>query len=128
RAQRAAKHLSAIVESSDDAIVSKDLNGTVMSWNEAASQMFGFTADEMVGKSIRTVIPEDRQGEEDEVLARIRRGERIDHFETIRRKKDGTLFPVSLTVSPILDDDGRVIGASKIARDISARKRLEERL
>jgi PAS domain S-box-containing protein len=92
RAQRAAKHLSAIVESSDDAIVSKDLNGVVVSWNDAAVQMFGYPADEMVGKSIRTIIPADRQTEEDEVLARIRRGERIDHFETIRCRKDGTSF------------------------------------
>jgi PAS domain S-box-containing protein len=128
RAWRAAKHLSALVESSDDAIVSKDLNGIVVSWNDAATQMFGYTAEEIIGRSIRTVIPADRQAEEDEVLARIRRGQRVDHFETIRCRKDGTMFPVALTVSPILDDDGRVIGASKIARDISERKRLEERL
>ena len=128
RALQAAKHLSAIVESSDDAIASKDLNGIVLSWNDAAEEMFGFSAAEMIGRSIRTIIPADRQAEEDEVLARIRRGERIDHFETIRQRKDGTLFPVSLTVSPILDDNGRVVGASKIARDSSERKRLEERL
>jgi len=128
RAERAAKHLSAIVESSDDAIVSKDLNGIVVSWNDAAVEMFGYAADEMVGRSIRTVIPADRQLEEDEVLARLRRGERVEHFETIRMRKDGTFFPVSLTISPILDSSGRVVGASKIARDISERKRLEERL
>ena len=128
RAERAAKHLSAIVESSDDAIVSKDLNSTIVSWNDAAQTMFGYAGDEIIGKSIRLLIPDDRQAEEDEVLARIRRGERVDHFETIRKRKDGTLFPVSLTVSPILDGNGRVIGASKIARDISERKRLEERL
>jgi PAS domain S-box-containing protein len=128
RAGRAAKHLSAIVESSDDAIVSKDLNGTIVSWNNAAEAMFGFTSDEIVGLSIRTLIPDERQAEEDEVLARIRRGERVEHFETFRKRKDATLFPVSLTVSPILDDSGRVVGASKIARDISERKRLEERL
>jgi PAS domain S-box-containing protein len=123
---RAAKHLAAIVESSDDAIVSKDLNGVIVSWNNAAERMFGYTASEAIGKSIRMLIPADRQAEEDEVLARIRRGSRIDHFETIRQRKDGSLLPISLTVSPIFDEDGRVIGASKIARDISDRKRLEE--
>jgi|KBSMisStaDraftv2_1062788.scaffolds.fasta_scaffold16687_1 PAS domain S-box-containing protein len=123
---RAAKYLAAIVESSDDAIVSKDLNGIVVSWNAAAQRIFGYTAEEIVGKSIRILIPDDRQGEEDEVLARIRGGDRIDHFETIRKRKDGTLLPISLTVSPILDESGRVVGASKIARDISDRQRLEE--
>jgi PAS domain S-box-containing protein len=125
REASAAKRLAAIVESSDDAIVSKDLNGVVVSWNDAAQRMFGYTAEEAVGKSIRILIPADRQAEEDEVLRRIRSGNRIDHFETIRQRKDGSLFPISLTVSPILDDDGRVIGASKIARDISDQKRLE---
>jgi PAS domain S-box-containing protein len=122
---RGAKHLAAIVAWSDDAIISKDLNGIIVSWNDAAQRMFGYTADEAVGKSIRMLIPADRQAEEDEVLARIRSGNRIDHFETIRQRKDGSLFPISLTVSPILDDDGRVIGASKIARDISDQRRLE---
>jgi PAS domain S-box-containing protein len=128
RVERAAKHLSAIVESSDDAIISKDLNGTIVSWNDAAAKMFGYLPDEIIGRSIRTLIPKDRQAEEDEVLARIRRGERVEHFETIRQTKTSALIPVSLTVSPILDDAGRVVGASKIARDISERKRLEERL
>ncbi len=128
RAERAATHLSAIVESSDDAIVSKDLDGVIVSWNRAAEQMFGYTAAEAVGRSIRMLIPEDRQAEEDDVLARIRRGARVDHFETIRRRKDGSLFPISLTISPILDGRGRVVGASKIARDISERRRLEEGL
>jgi PAS domain S-box-containing protein len=123
---RAAMRLAAIVESSDDAIVSKDVNGIIMSWNNAAQRMFGYTSEEAVGRSIRILIPDDRQAEEDEVLSRIRRGARIDHFETIRKRKDGSFFPISLTVSPILDTDGRVIGASKIARDISDRKRLEE--
>ena len=122
---RAAKHLAAIVETSDDAIVSKDLNGTIVSWNAAAERMFGYTSAEAIGKSIRILIPDDRQAEEDEVLSRIRRGLRIDHFETIRQRKDGSFFPISLTVSPLLDDEGHVIGASKIARDISDRKRLE---
>src|SRR6185436_9923939 len=92
----------------------------------AAERMFGFTAAEMVGQSIRRIIPDDRQQEEDEVLFRIRRGERVHHYETIRRRKDGTLFPVSLTVSPIRSHDGTVIGASKIARDITDRKRAED--
>ena len=112
-----------VVESSDDAIVSKDLNGIITSWNRAAERMFGYTAAEAIGQSIRMIIPADRQSEEDMVLARIRAGEAITHFETIRQRKDGTLIPISLTVSPIHDDAGRVIGASKIARDISERTR-----
>jgi PAS domain S-box-containing protein len=123
--ERAAYRLAAIVESSDDAIVSKDLNGTITSWNKAAERVFGYAAEEMIGQSIRRIIPRDRQSEEDEVLARIRRGERVDHFETIRLRKDGTLVPISLTVSPLRNRDGRVIGASKIARDISERVRLQ---
>jgi len=115
----------AILETSDDAIVSKDLNGIVTSWNRAAEQMFGYTAEEMIGASIRTIIPADRQQEEDEVLARIRRGDRVNHFETVRQRKDGTFVPISLTVSPVFDKDGRIVGASKIARDISERVRLE---
>ena len=114
-------HLARVVESSDDAIVSKDLNGTITSWNRAAERMFGYTAAEAVGRSIRMIIPSDRQSEEDMVLARIRSGEGVTHFETIRQRKDGTLIQIALTVSPIHDDHGRVIGASKIARDISDR-------
>ncbi len=117
----AIRHLARVVESSDDAIISKDLNGIVTSWNRAAERMFGYTATEMVGQSIRTIIPADRQGEEDMVLSRIRAGESTTHFETVRQRKDGTLVPISLTVSPIHDDAGKVIGASKIARDISDR-------
>jgi PAS domain S-box-containing protein len=113
------------VESSDDAIVSKDLNGIVRSWNRSAERMFGYTADEIVGHSILTIIPEDRRQEEDRVLAAIRAGERVDHFETVRRTKSGSLIPVSLTVSPIRDATGTVVGASKIARDISDRKRAD---
>ena len=126
RSQRDALQLAAIVDSSDDAIVSKDLNSIVTSWNAAAEVMFGYSASEMRGQSIRRIIPQDRQQEEDEVLSRIRRGERVEHYETIRQRKDGTLIPVSLTVSPIRNPDGTVIGASKIARDISDRKRAEE--
>jgi PAS domain S-box-containing protein len=118
----ASRRLAAIVESSDDAIVSKDLNSVTTSWNLAAERMFGYTAAEAIGQSIRMIIPADRQGEEDMVLARIRAGQAITHFETVRHRKDGTRLPISLTVSPILDDAGRVIGASKIARDISERE------
>jgi PAS domain S-box-containing protein len=121
----AAQRLAAIVESSEDAIVSKDLTGIVTSWNQAAERMFGYGAAEMIGASIRTIVPADRQSEEDEVLARMRRGERVEHFETLRRRKDGTLVPISLTVSPIHDADGTVVGASKVARDISERKQGE---
>ena len=120
-------HLAKIVESSDDAIVSKDLNGTIRSWNRAAEAIFGYTAEEAVGRSIRMIIPADRQGEEDEVLARVSRGEGVGHFETQRQRKDGTLIDISLTVSPVRDDQGTIIGASKIARDISERRRLQAR-
>ncbi len=126
RSQRAARRLAAIVESSDDAIVSSDLNGVVTSWNRAATKMYGYTASEMIGTSIRVLIPADRQMEEDNVLAHIGRGEQVDHFETWRRRKDGTLIPISLTTSPIRDVDGVVIGASTIARDISERRGAEQ--
>jgi PAS domain S-box-containing protein len=115
------RHLARVVESSDDAIVSKNLDGIIQSWNRAAERLFGFTADEAVGKSIRMIIPADRQGEEDLVLGEIRAGRPVTHFETIRQRKDGRLIPISLTVSPIYDDKGKVIGASKIARDITER-------
>lgn len=121
----AARRLAAIVASSDDAIVSKDLNGIVTSWNRGAERLFGYTAEEMIGRSIRTIIPQDRQHEEDETLAKLARREVVDHFETLRVRKDGTFVPISLTVSPILDADGVVVGASKIARDISVRKEVE---
>ena len=122
---RASRRLAAIVESSDDAIVSKDLNGIVTSWNRSAERLFGYSAAEMIGQSIRVIIPPDKQGEEDVVLAKVRKGEKIDHFETVRMRKDGTLLDISLTVSPIRDDDGTVIGASKIARDITQAKAAE---
>ena len=116
------RHLARVVESSDDAIISKDLSGIITSWNRAAEQMFGYSAAEAIGQSIRMIIPAERQAEEDMVLGRIRAGEGVTHFETVRQRKDGTQLPISLTVSPIVDDAGRVIGASKIARDISERK------
>jgi PAS domain S-box-containing protein len=117
---------AAIVESSDDAIVSKTLDGIVLSWNKGAERLFGYSAEEMIGQSIRRIIPPDRQAEEDSILERFRRGERIDHYETIRRSKHGQLIDISLTVSPVRDSSGRVVAASKVARDITARKRFEE--
>jgi PAS domain S-box-containing protein len=126
--QIASLRLAAIVESSDDAIVSKDLNGIINSWNKGAERILGYTAEEVIGKPVTILIPEDRHSEETEILAKIRRGQRIEHFETIRRKKDGTLFNVSLTVSPIKNEDGEVIGASKIARDITESKEAQEKL
>jgi PAS domain S-box-containing protein len=128
KAEEARQWLAAVVESSDDAILSKDLNGTLTSWNKAAERIFGYTADEVIGKSVTVLIPEDRLSEEPAILARLRRGERIEHYETVRRRKDGTLVDVSLTVSPIRGGDGRILGASKIARDITDRKRGEETL
>jgi PAS domain S-box-containing protein len=120
--------LAAVVESSDDAIISKDLNGIIATFNQGAERLFGYTAKEVVGKSITILIPPDRQHEEPEILARIRRGERVVHYETIRRRKDATPVDVSLPVSPVKDDQGRIIGASKIARDITERKHSEVRL
>ena len=125
QAERATAHLAAIVDSSDSAIVGKDLQGMVTSWNRAAERLFGYTAGEMIGRSILRVIPPDRRHEEAGILDRIGRGLTIDPFETIRRRKDGSDVPVSLTISPIIDTHGRVIGASKIARDISEQKRAE---
>ena len=115
----AVRHLAKVIESSDDAIVSKDLDGTIKSWNRAAERMFGYTAAEAIGRSIRMIIPQHLQHEEDAVLARIRAGETVSHYETIRQRKDGSLLPISLTISPVYDDDGTLIGASKIARDIT---------
>ena len=121
----ASRHLAKIVDSSDDAIVSKDLNGTILSWNAAAERMFGYTPAEAIGRSIRMIIPADRQSEEDFVLGEIRLGRAVRHYETIRQRKDGSLLPISLTVSPIYDDQGTLIGASKIARDMSERREAD---
>ncbi len=118
--ERAAARLAAIVRSSDDAIIGKDLTGVVTSWNESAQRMFGYSAQEMIGQSITRIIPEDRLSEEQEILARLHRGDRVDHFSTIRVRKDGTSIRVSITISPIRDDRGRIVGASKIARDVTA--------
>lgn len=128
RGDRANRLLSAIVDSSDDAIISKSLEGIITSWNKSAERLFGYTEAEAIGKSITMLIPEDRLEEEPEIIRRLRRGERVDHFETIRRKKDGTLLDISLTISPVKDATGTVIGASKIARDITERKRIDAEL
>ena len=120
--------LSSIVASSDDAILSKDLEGVITSWNRGAERMFGYTAEEMIGSSILRIIPRDRHAEESVILSKLRRGERLDHYETLRQKKDGRLFDVSITVSPLTDQDGNVMGASKIARDISEQKRAQRAL
>lgn len=125
--EEAMQRLAAIVESSDDAIISKDLEGTLTSWNEGARRMFGYTADEIVGKPITVLIPAERLGEETEILERIRRGEPMAHYETRRQRKDGSLIDLSLTVSPIKDENGKIIGASKIARDITERVQHEKR-
>jgi PAS domain S-box-containing protein len=123
----AAAHLNALIQSSDDAIITKTLDGTVTSWNPGAERIFGYAAAEAIGQPMLRFIPANRQPEEAEILARVARGERVDHFETVRQRKDGTLVDVSVTISPILDAQGRVVGASKIARDISHRKRFEQR-
>jgi PAS domain S-box-containing protein len=122
--ERQAFRLAAIVDSSEDAIVSKDLAGTILTWNRAAERMFGYTAAEAVGRSIRMIIPNERQAEEDDLLARVRSGSGVDHFETVRQRKDGTTLDVSLSTSPVRDRSGAIIGASKIARDITTQKRL----
>ena len=124
-ADRAALLLAAIVESSDDAIVSKDLNGIVTSWNKAAERIFGWRADEIIGRSITMVIPPELHGDESIILSKLRAGERIDHFQTVRVRKDGERLDVSITVSPIRDSNGKIIGAAKIARDITQQKKME---
>ncbi len=122
-------HLAAIVDSAEDAIISKDLKGVIQACNASAERMFGYAADELVGRPVRILIPAERQAEEDDILARLRRGERVEHFETVRLAKDGRRLDVSLTVSPVRDDRGTIIGASKIVRDVTALKKIEaERL
>ena len=126
RADAAGQRLAAIVESSEDAIISKDLNGIITSWNRGAERLFGYTAGEIVGFPILTLIPSHLHDEEQRIIASIRRGERIGHYETIRRRKDGSLVEISLTVSPIRNAEGRIIGASKIARDITVIRRAQQ--
>jgi PAS domain S-box-containing protein len=126
RTAAAAKaHLAAIIDSADDAIIAKDLDGIIQSSNAAAERLFGYTSDELVGRPVRILIPPERQSEEDDILARLRRGERIEHFETVRTKKDGTRLHISLTISPVRDESGKIIGASKIARDITGLRQAE---
>ncbi len=127
-ADEARLRLAAIVESSDDAIISKDLNGIISSWNAGAKRLFGYEPEEIIGRSVLTLIPPDLQYEEPIILRKLRSGERIDHYETQRVRKDGTIVDVSLTISPIKDHTGRVIGASKIARDITERRRAQAAL
>jgi PAS domain S-box-containing protein len=124
--EAAKNFLAAIIATSDDAIVSKDLNGIINTWNEGARRIFGYEAAEIVGDSILRLIPEELHHEEDFILGKIRAGERVEHFETIRVRKNGERFPISVTISPIKDDSGTIVGASKIARDISDRRRAEE--
>jgi len=128
RAEQATRLLAAIVESSHDAIVSKSLNGVITSWNKGAERLFGYAAEEAVGQNITLIIPPERRDEERTIVEQLTRGERIDHFETVRMRKDGSLIDVSLTISPMKDASGRVVGASKLARDITERKRAEEAL
>jgi PAS domain S-box-containing protein len=128
QAEEAQRRLAAIVESSNDAIVSKDLNGIITSWNPAAEKMFGYTAEEMVGRSILSIIPPELHHDEERILATIGRGERIEHFETLRLTKSGERIDVSLTISPVRDETGRIEGAAKIARDITQQKRTEHAL
>ena len=120
------QRLAAIVESSHDAVISKDLNGVINSWNQGAQRLFGYRAEDVVGKSITILFPPDHLDEEPTILERIRRGERIEHYETVRRRKDGTLVDISLTVSPVRNAEGKIIGASKVARDITEHKRAQQ--
>jgi PAS domain S-box-containing protein len=126
-AELAQQYLAAIVESAEDAIISKTLESVVTSWNSGAERLFGYTAEEMIGQSITKLIPAGHDNEEPEIISRLRKGERIEHYETQRVRKDGSIVDISLTVSPIRDVEGHIVGASKIARDISDRKRFEER-
>ncbi len=126
RAEEIAQQLASIVTYSDDAIISKNLNGTIVSWNRGAERLFGYSAREVIGRSVTILIPADHQNEEPQILDRIRRGENVDHYETVRQRKDGTRINISLTVSPVRNRDGRIVGASKIARDITDRKRTQE--
>src|SRR5258708_3964025 len=113
----AQSYLAAIVESSDDAIIAKNLDGTIEACNTAAERLFGYTSAELIGQSVRILIPQDRQNEEEEILEKIRRGERVEHFETVRQSKDGRLIDISLTISPVRNASGAIIGLSKTARD-----------
>jgi PAS domain S-box-containing protein len=128
RSEEAGLRLAAIIESSDDAIVSKDLDGTITSWNGGAERIFGYLAEEIIGKPITILIPPDRQKEEEAIMGRIRRGQRVEHYQTVRQRKDGGLIDISLSISPVRNAQGNVIGASKIARDITEHKRSEAQI
>jgi PAS domain S-box-containing protein len=128
RAEDATQRLASIVESSDDAIVGKNLDGIITSWNKGAERLFGYLAEEIIGRSIKTLIPPENHSEEDAIIERIRRGQRVEHYETVRQRKHGSRIEVSLTVSPIKDSRGKIVGASKIARDISERRKGEAQL
>jgi PAS domain S-box-containing protein len=127
-AEQVTRLLAAVVESSHDAIVSKNLDGVITSWNKGAERLFGYTAEEAVGQNITLIIPLDHRDEERTIVERLARGERVDYFETVRMRKDGSLLDVALTISPMKDSAGRIVGASKLARDITERKRAEEAL
>src|SRR5262249_8460 len=116
------------VESSDDAIITKNLDGIITSWNRSAERLFGYTAEEVIGKSVTILIPQERQNEEPVILARMRPGERIDHYETVPQRNDGSLIEIAITVSPVKNAQGKIIGASKIARDITERKRRDNHI
>jgi len=128
KALYASQRLAAIVESSDDAVIGKDLNGIVTSWNPCAERMFGFTTDEMIGQSIRKIIPPEVFADEDRIMSAVARGERTEHFETVRKRKDGEVIEVSLTLSPVFDEGGRIAGVASISRDISQQKKVEKAL
>ena len=128
RPKQRANTLAAVVDCSDDAIISKDLNGTINAWNRGAEKIFGYSASEAVGRPMLMLFPPDRADEESDILARIRRGESVEHFETVRVRKDGKQIDVSVTISPVKDMNGTIVGASKIARDITERKQAEARL
>src|SRR5207245_2744419 len=120
--------LAAIVESSDDAIFSKTLDGLVLSWNKGAERLYGYSAQEMIGKPIHTIVPAEHRPEWEEIMHRLREGHRLEHFETLRSRKDGRRIDVSITVSPVRDADGKIIGASTIAHDITERNQMQEQL
>jgi PAS domain S-box-containing protein len=128
RGDEVAQRLAAIVQSSEDAIIGKDLNGVIVSWNGSAERLFGYTAEDAIGKPITILIPEDRLQEEADILRRLRSGQHVEHFETVRLRKNGAPVEISVAVSPIKNSAGEVIGASKTARDITERKRRDEQI
>jgi PAS domain S-box-containing protein len=128
QAEKVRARLASIVESSDDAMIRKTLDGTIASWNKGAERLFGYTSEEAIGQNITLIVPPNRLAEEATILERLKRGERVEHFETVRKRKDGTVFDASLTISPLKDAAGHVVGASKVARDITERRVAEKAL